>query len=213
MTYTKSFDQTRRSSTLVLTLLLLIACAITGTCKGEALDNWTWRSPVPVGFTPLTAVAFGNGTWVTLGEDGSVYVSTDTINWTDVNTGPATFNSVAFVNGEFIVVGDGGTIATSSDGFTWQNQNSGTDRDLQGVTYGNGMYVAVGDFGTALTSVDGVNWVNSNSGTGEDLEAIAFGNGVIVAIGDEIFIRLGHKFYRPHKRRDASLGILEHQIL
>ena len=169
----------------MLCLAWLMACVTTGTCKADALDNWTWRNPVPIGFSPLTGVAYGNGVWVALADDGSVYVSSDTINWEDANTGPANFNSLAFVNGEFIVVGDYGTIATSSDGLNWQSQNSGTDRDLMGIAFGNGMFVAVGDFGTALTSLDGVNWTNSNSGTGEDLEGIAFGNGVFVAVGND----------------------------
>jgi len=143
---------------------------------------------VPIGFSPLAAVAYGNGVWVTLAEDGSVYVSSDTINWEDANTGPTDFNSLAFVNGEFIVVGDDGTIATSSDGFNWQEQYSGTDRDLNGIAFGNGMFVAVGDFGTVLTSVDGANWTNSNSGNGEDMEGIVFANGVFVAVGNDNII-------------------------
>lgn len=90
-------------------------------------DGITWENGVSNLPCYLSAVAFGNHGFVTVGNGsssfeftkGKVYHSADGKTWTEQNIGNAAMlNSVVFDGNHFIVVGDDGTILTSSHNFT-----------------------------------------------------------------------------------------------
>src|SRR6185436_19676404 len=49
-----------------LMLGLMVSCSF-----ADALDNWQWRYPLPEG-NPLQAVTFANGTFVAVGQAGTI---------------------------------------------------------------------------------------------------------------------------------------------
>jgi hypothetical protein len=136
----------------LLTLIFLLSVSK----AAPAGTTWTVRA-----FSnPLLDIAYGNGTFVAVGEDGAILTSPDGTTWTARNSGAdIILLGVAYGNGTFVAVGEEGTLLTSPDGITWTARNSGagTARNsgagsiLLGVTYGNGTFVVVGG-GTILTS-------------------------------------------------------------
>ncbi|WP_217593543.1 S-layer homology domain-containing protein [Cohnella sp. GbtcB17] len=143
--------------------------------------SWTNQSS---GTTiPLTSAAYGNGTYVAVGET-TILTSPDRVNWTSRMNGTlSTLLGMAYLNGMFMGVGATGTIVASGDGANWTTRTSGTPNHLYGVAYAEDLYVAVGLNGTVVTSADGASWTKQTSGTSSQLTGIAYGNGNFVAIG------------------------------
>src|SRR5262245_29680064 len=143
------------------------------------VNAWTPASSFPPGFASnLSAVIF-NGSFVALGNDGSVISSPDGFTWTaNFAVGTAGMNGLSFAftgagTPSYVVVGDGGKIFTSPDLITWTPATSGTASALTSIIVLNLRFVVTGAGGTVLTSPDGVNWTLVNS-TGATLRAAAF---------------------------------------
>jgi len=153
-----------------------------GVSYADQLDTWTERTSGTT--NALNGVTYGNGTFVAVGEVGTILTSTDGVTW-DTKTSGTTqgLEGVTYGNGTFIAVGGSGTILTSTDGVTWNTRTSETTNHLYGVTNGNGTFVAVGGSGTILTSSDGVTWSTRTSGTTQGLHGVTYGNGTFVAVG------------------------------
>ncbi len=143
--------------------------------------NWTTRDS---GSYAFEAVAYINGAFMTVGDNGVMKVSSDGITWSTRNSGTTTtLYALAYGNSTYVVVGSGGTIRTSPDGLNWTPRASGTPQDINGVTFANGLFVAQGNYGVVLTSTDGINWTSRNSGTGAALATTAYGFDRFVMVG------------------------------
>ena len=153
------------------------------TTISDSLDNWHWRNPLPQG-TDLNSVAYGNNTFVAVGDSSTILASTDGITWTTRTSGTTNaLHGVTNGNNTFVVVGECGTVLTSQDGMTWIRRTSNTTSSLNGVTYGNDIFVAVGDGGTVLTSPNGITWISPTSNTTSSLCEVAYGNNTFVSVG------------------------------
>jgi len=137
----------------------------------------------------LRDLAYGNGLYVVVGDDGTVLTSTNLTNWTErVSQTSNRLYGIVYGNGKFVAVGDGGTIIYSGDGVTWQTANSGDTLDIRDVTYGNELFVAVGHgtdgtyHGKAYWSSDGMNW-SSYTTVDVSLNGIAYGDDEFYAAG------------------------------
>jgi hypothetical protein len=152
----------------------------------EPLDNWHWRSPLPLD-DMLRAVVYGNGKFVAVGRYGKILTSTDGITWTARNSGIThDFCAVTYGNGIFVAVGEEDTILSSSDGISWTVRRADLSGNyLYGATYGNGLFVVVGSSSQIFTSPDGITWTIRQSGlTDSDyLMGITFGSDKFVAVG------------------------------
>lgn len=102
----------------------------------------------------LRNIAFGAGTFVTVGDSG--FIGTSTVGygtWTGRSSGTSvSIYGVCYGDGYFVAVGAGGYLATSPDGATWTVRNSGTAETLERVAYGKGRFVATGTSGTIIQS-------------------------------------------------------------
>ncbi len=148
----------------------------------EADLGWTYRTSGTS--NTLWGVAYGNSTFVIVGQGGTILTSSDGITWTSRSGTSSHLYGVSYTNSTFMAVGESGTILTSSDGITWTLRTSGTSSLLRGVIYGNSTFVAVGDLGTILTSSDGTSWTSRTSGTSSNLRGITYGNSTFVTVGD-----------------------------
>src|SRR5580704_9104121 len=105
--------KTTRSKILSIAISLIVVSFAALECGADALDHWHWRNPLPSGNT-LNGVAFGNGTFVTVGNVGALLTSTNGTNWTVSDPLGPTLRRVIFASGKFVAVGDSGTVVTST---------------------------------------------------------------------------------------------------
>jgi len=135
----------------------------------------------------INAIAYGNGKFVAVGDDGKIAYSTNGATWTAVPN--STFGSngiydIAFGDGKFVAVGST-SIAYSSDGVSWAAANTPFVGG-RAIAYGGGKFVvgrgsAGGDASPVAYSSDGIQWTR---GTGNmySHEAIAYGGGMFVVV-------------------------------
>ncbi len=165
-------------------------------------------TPYPSTSAELRGAAYGNGTFVVVGDPYShpwagdyvsIFRSTNGgISWETVvvEDGPYYFTSVSFQNGLFFAVGSLNPtydfcIWTSVDGTDWIERSSstvGTYNRISNVVYGNGKYLAVGfiEGAETLTSANGTTWAVDWESTLQNVasfEGAAYGNGVFTAVG------------------------------
>ena len=139
----------------------------------------------------LYDVAFGNGLFAAVGDNGVLLTSPDGAVWTRRNSGTQRWLwGVSYGNGRFVATGlpVTGTVVdvlVSANGVDWSARSSGTANDLRAATYGNGLYVAVGYNGQVVSSSDGNLWVNRRSDIFDSLLSVAYGNGRFVAVGGD----------------------------
>jgi hypothetical protein len=130
--------------------------------------NWTQHAP-STRLEQLYGIEYGNGSWVAVGDKGTIATSDDprTKTWVSRTSGVTDDLKDVVYNGSnlYVVVGKGGTILTSLDTITWTQRASTTTYDLWGVAYDGVRYVAVGDEGVILTSGNGVTWAAATSPT------------------------------------------------
>jgi hypothetical protein len=164
------------------TIVCLFAFAFSIHAQTAPLQEWHWRNPLPQGNRLLNVVA-ANGTFIALGELGTLLTSTDGTNWVRRECGTTlSLRNCAYGGGQYVVVGDFGTVLTSSNLDSWTPEYAGTFHSLNGITYANSQFLAVGEGATIVTSPDGVLWTTRASGDWP-LSDVAFGSGTYVAVG------------------------------
>src|SRR6185369_56550 len=131
-----------------------------------------------------TGLAYGNGLFVAVNEDGAnrIMTSPDGINWT-ARSAPvlASWEAIAYGNGLFVATADAtSTYMTSPDGINWTARDSGISSTWRHITYGNGKFVATAPTGTkVMTSPDGLTrTAQSTPEFSAALAGITYGNGL-----------------------------------
>jgi len=142
--------------------------------------SWLERSPnSPFRFYD---VAFGNGIFVAVGNEGALVTSCDGASWTTRNSDTdSRLRGIAFGKNMFVAVGHEGTIITSKDGIKWTTRNSLTTTRLQMVAFDRDKFVVVGWKGVILTSSNGTRWQVRNSGISDRLDGITYRDGRFMA--------------------------------
>lgn len=168
---------------LILFSGLLVFTPLTNRAA-EPLDTWTPRSsPTNVN---LTAVAYGNGKFVAIGDYyGIALTSPDGVTWTEHSMPIKNryFHGGAFGNGTFVTVGDVGKIMSSPDGINWTAQVSGSSANLASVTFLNNQFLALGNSGAVLTSPNGSNWTSHVTATTNQWRGATYVNGRYLLVG------------------------------
>lgn len=132
----------------------------------------------------LYGVCRGNGMYVAVGDEGTLFTSTDARTWTErLVPGDLSLASIAFGNGAYVAVGLGGGIVRSSDGAEWTPVTAPVDKNLYDITFGGGRFVAVGQDGAIVTSVDGLTWEDRTVSSETDLYGVAWGKDKYVTAG------------------------------
>jgi len=137
----------------------------------------------------MKAIAFGNDTFVSVGEDGAshgkIVTSQDGTIWNDSGVQGYVYplTSIVYGAGIFVAVGKQGAIYTSADGLTWTQTSMGGSSQFDCVTYGDGRFVAAGVYGAILLSSDGNSWTEGSSGSRADLLDIHCAKDRCIAVG------------------------------
>jgi hypothetical protein len=143
-----------------------------------------WESIEQFTSKDLYGICRGAGTYVAVGDEGTLFTSTDARTWTEhLVPGDISLASVAFGNGVYVAVGLGGGVVRSSDGAEWTLMAAPVDKNLYDVTFGGGRFVAVGQDGTIVTSVDGLTWQDRTVASEADLYGVAWGKDKYVTAG------------------------------
>ena len=159
--------------------------SVTFTSTKVVTDEWQAMSGLNTS-KYYYSVAYGNGKYVCVGNDGSLYYSTDGKTW--VSTSISGFSSylwgVTYGNDRFVCVGYLGASYYSTDGLTWQAMTGLATTNYRAVTYGNDRFVCVGSSGKSYYSTDGLTW-NTMSGldTSTHYFAVTYGNDRFVCGG------------------------------
>ena len=174
---------------------MFVACSNDGATGriATSIDGETWTSIVTPTDGEHRSIAYGNNTFVAVGQnnggtpENSVLTSSDGKEWT-LRTAASSnhFYDVCFGNGLFVAVSDNGSLNRamySVDGITWVSAVT-LDEAWFGVTYGD-RFVAVsganGNTNRVMTSDDGITWT-VRSAVDNGWYKIEYGNGVYMAI-------------------------------
>ena len=103
-----------------------------------------------------------NGTFVLVGDNGTIIKTTDGLQWTPITSSPtaSALNRIAFGNNLYVAVGDDG-VFTSSDTISWIPRQAVGVSSVVDVAFFGGRFVAIAAFDT-LTSTDGISWTISD---------------------------------------------------
>ena len=147
-------------------------------------ENWFYESTNGINWTKHQLIVessenldqmdidYAKGTYVRVGESGSIFTSTNLDNWTRRTSDTSLkLVGISYGKGQFVITGDKGIILTSKDGINWNKQESGTETYLIRSRYANGMYIACGYNGVILQSIDGITWQNISS----RVDGVAYG--------------------------------------
>jgi hypothetical protein len=153
--------------------------------------NWT-RQPTSIQ-TPIKDVAFGNGTFVAVGETGTILTGTETANWTVKSDSPQPdLAAITFGNNVFVAAGREGNILSSQDGATWTERTAESPSErLNGLVHGQNLFVGVGSENRTLEiasmilwSKDGFAWEKKRLPEMPPLMSVTCGNGMFVSVGE-----------------------------
>jgi hypothetical protein len=155
----------------------------------DVLDNWHLRSQ-PLPDSILTSVAYGNDTFVVVGDNGIILTSPDGETWTQRTSGTSsTLLGVCYGNDTFVAVG-ADIILTSSDGVMWTSKTLDTVLNFKSVKYLKNIFIAVGIGlgraigGVVFTSPDGITWTGGEAASPACvLEGVDYGNNTFVTVG------------------------------
>lgn len=157
---------------------------------------WTIGTPLTV--NDFLSIAFGNNTYVTVGDAATVfagpysYTSTGGVTaWTQVTSLPVTVStnlrSVIHDGSSFVALGDDGSVIKSSNSTTWEAATAiAPTSALNALAYNAATYVAVGDDGLIYTNTSsGITeaWIAQTSGTANNLYGVSFVNDRFIAVG------------------------------
>jgi len=136
-------------------------------------ESWQFGT---LGTDPIWDVASGNGVFIAVGDNMTIYRSTDGLVWDEVyNGGISPIRSVLFDGSRFIAAGSG-TVGTSVDGDNWDVVGA---QDLKRITHSEGgAYFGIDQDSGVYRSDDALNWEFLWSADAPDLNAIAAMPGV-----------------------------------
>ena len=165
-----------------------------GTACVPPASTWTERTSGTT--NNLRNIAYGNGTWVVVGESGTTRTATDpTGTWT-ANNNVISNTGLAYGNGTWVATGFRSAIRTSTNPTgTWTARANSATRDLHGIAYADSTWVVVGSYdngsGTIHTATDPTGTWTAHNGGLANLREVAYGGGTWVAVGGDPSFRPG----------------------
>jgi len=126
-------------------------------------DGITWSTKTTDFFErkdSISAIAYGGGKFVAVGNNGKMAYSSDDKYWIEItNTKFDTdsINAIAYGSDKFVAVGNNGKMAYSEDGINWtavtttsifiDSSPNPSPVNINTIAYGSNKFVAVGNYG------------------------------------------------------------------
>lgn len=173
-----------------LVTLIMFALLIPGFQQQlEAGCGTTWKNGNVTADVFHRGVVFANGYFLSVGDKGKVYKSSDGKNWYSKKSGLSLSDhmfGVAYGNNYYVAALRDGRVARIhkddlSAGKNWSIvYNLNDTEDMAGAAFGNGTFVVLGQYGTVLSSTNnGGSWTKKR--TSFKLRTIEYGAGRFVA--------------------------------
>lgn len=138
-----------------------------------------------------SSIAYGNGKFVAINEDGYVLTSPDTLTWTleTLRTGGENCNKIIYDGSRFVVLTSYGNIKTSSNAASWSSEpDIGWYNAWCDLVYDGNNYIAINATGHVCTSSDLTSWSTPkiiDSRLPITWSKLAFDDEKIIAFGSE----------------------------
>ncbi len=162
----------------------------------KSVDGVTWDPAFMLSRSSggSVGVAYGNGVYVCVLDDGEIFTSPDSVTWTQRYSPARVFNGItdiAFANGRFLAIGYNGSnyvALRSFDGVKWAVKTLKSDHG-----FGSTIVVGDGEFlvpirGGVMTSRNGRKWTYHATNTPTDnswlINQEIYGGGQYVAVGE-----------------------------
>jgi hypothetical protein len=148
---------------------------------------FTMRNPYPTN-SRLNAVAYGNGRFVAVGNNGTIITSIDGDVWSLTASGTIALRSISWGNGRFVAAGENLGAMTSADGVLWSPYTALTPADSNGssesvnVTFCKNQFFLLGPRAVYASS-DGRSWKEQPIDQSIMVRAMAYGNAAFVGVG------------------------------
>ena len=142
-------------------------------------------------------VEYHDGTFIAVGDQGSIYRSTDGETWSGVTTTSVTtnLNTIHYGGDQWIAAGSASSIISSTDdGLNWSvvsdSSDLGVSFGINDLQYENNVWIGVGQNGRSINSINGRDWFITNiPNTSGQMKGIAYGDNKMVAVGIQSSIR------------------------
>ena len=127
----------------------------------------------------LNSIANNNSTFVAVGDDGTIYYSSNLEVWSIIgdSSKPTTqnLNKVIWDGTKFIAVGNNGSVITSLSGNAWSSQtNINITNNLTNINYYDGVYVVLDDKGNLYYSLDLSTWEKRSTNQSNAIRDLIF---------------------------------------
>lgn len=127
-----------------------------------SMDGLVWRVAVdafPEDFH-LTNIKFAQGKYVTVGNEGRIFTSTNLRDWTEVTPtwSRTQWNSVSYGNGVWVTAGNHGIIGYSTDSTKWVSASPDAIRNVSSADFSDGRYILNSNDSEWMESSDLVTW-------------------------------------------------------
>jgi len=170
--------------------------------SAEALEQWH-RRECPAQGAGLWSVAYGNGLFTAVGDNGTVITSPDGVTWTQ-QAPPTTDNlgRAVYGNGLFLAAGSAGTLLVSTNGVDWLSTPwPFTEGTVDGIAFAGGCFFALSSgtrhnflwepplcvygYPFVRASASGANWTGflDFPVTAGPVHDLAYGDGQYVVVG------------------------------
>jgi hypothetical protein len=128
-------------------------------------EVWVWKDSTLR--SRVSAITFGDGKFLAVGDNGTVWHSANGLDWEEKAVIPMAVTGCAYGKGMFVAVGKLGYVASSLDGIRWDvRQQPNAIEDFTEVQFGNGLFIA-SITQTPSERFEGV-WYYFKSGNGTD---------------------------------------------
>jgi hypothetical protein len=169
-----------------LTAIAICNLAFAAWGQSEPL-NWHYPASFPNQFGYIYGLAYGNGAFVAVGQNGALALSQDGSSWTQYLIPPLlNYFGVLFCADQFFAFGNWGSpsyIHVSSNGLNWSRIYEQPGQLWSAAAFGNGRLVFVGPNDVVTTTWPATNWMANSKPAGMSLQGVAFGMGRFVACG------------------------------
>lgn len=170
----------------------------TSPVEPDPLESWTRVHHGDTGSGSLWSVIYANGSFLAVGDSGTILCSTNGTSWDQIAAGldAVPLRDVTYANGLYVMIGGGenATVWTSTDGEVWTERYR-WNGDLSigffsalGVVYAGDHFLGYGSdrgrFPRWIVSDDGITWsmVPNNISSQAPLGAFAYGDGLYEAL-------------------------------
>jgi len=154
-------------------------CGITFSSTNGTDWNFTYNAPGQDGCEHARTIAYGNGVFLTLGNNGGDPYSATTVDgvtFSNYQVTAGSWHTVEFAFGKFwVALSDGTAVMTSPDGATWTAEASLPTYDYNQVSYNAGRLILPTGDGVMLVSQDGTTF---DEVTAPGINRVVYGGGV-----------------------------------